>query len=446
MQKRIVRAVCAFLSVLFFCSFSALFANCLEAPSTERVGAAFVYSIENEKVMLEYNADELHLPSASVKIMTSVLVYEKLKDKLDERITVTKEMIAEAKGNHIAIEEGEILSIRDLFYAMLLKGANDATYVLVHKSYGSTENFVLAMNEKAKALGMNSTTYTNPTGMHDSAMLTTARDQAKIARLFLSYEELLSMSSEPKHVIEKTQDTAERNIYTRNAFISKLNSMGTNEYYYPDASGISYGSTEEGGDSFVTLCSRNGLSYICVILGGETGEDEHIYAFDAARALCDYVLDGFGYVKVLGKDKLVYDIPVELSEKADKVMLVPSEEIKAFLPTDVDLEKDISYSYTLTDESLVAPVFAGTPAGHISVYYRDELLGTVPLVTQNEVEKSSFLGLLESIKGFTQSKFFICTVIALAVVSLGFVLINSCRRAKRQRRNTRPRAYTNKRR
>ncbi len=446
MHRRIIFLTCVLLSVLLLCPQAAIGANALQAPSIEGVGAAFLYNLENDRIIFEQNADEVKFPSASVKVMTCVVAYEALRERMDEKILITKEMIAEAKGNYIAIEAGERIYVRDLFYAMLLKGANDATYVLVHAAHGGTEEFVTKMNERAQSLGMKSTSYTNPTGMHDASMITTARDQAKVAELFCSYTELLEMSSVSKHVIEEDQDCIERNIYTRNAFVSKLNTYGTIEYYYQYAKGVNFGTTVEGGDSFVTLCERDGLSYICVILEGKQDEAEHIYAFDAAKALCTYALEGFGYVKVLGADKLVYDIPVDLSETADRVMLVPSGEVKAYLPTDISFEDDVSYSYTLTNERLTAPVESGMEAGHISVYYKDELLGTVTLVTQNEVEMSAFLAMLENIKKFTQSKFFICTVIALVVVTVGFVLINSYMRAHRRRRNTRPRTYTGSRR
>ncbi len=445
MKRRIVRVMCVVLLTLLLCPCAALGASALEEPSVENVGAAFIYNIENKQTIFEYSADTQLYPAASVKVMSAVTAYEALRGRMDEKIEITSEMIAEARGNNIAIEAGERSSVRDLLYAMLLKGANDATYVLGHVAFGSTDAFISRMNERAKELGMINTYYTNPTGMHDDAMLTTARDQAKVAEVFCSYSELLEMSSVSKHVIEKDEHCTERNIYTRNAFVSKLNSLGTIEYYYKDAKGINYGSTEEGGDSFVTVCEREGLRYVCVVLGGKQNEEEHIFAFDAARALCEYALGGFGYVRVLKTDKLVYDIPVTLSETADKVMLVPSAEIKAYLPTDVSFDDDITYSYTLTNETLTAPVAEGMEVGHISVFYRDRLLGTVPLITQNEVEMSVFLSTLESIKKFTQGKFFICTVIALAVVTVGFVLINSYVRASRRRRNTRPRSYTRKR-
>ncbi len=439
-----IRAAALCLAVLMLlCSLPAVRASAdepsaTEPPTVERVGAAYLYNIENKKILFEQDADKQMYPAASVKIMTAVVAYEALSSRMGETVVIEKQMIAPARGNHIAIEAGEHIYVRDLFYAMLLKGANDAAYVLAYLSYGSADAFVAKMNERAQELGMASTVYTNPSGMHDPEMHTTARDTAAAAAAFASHEELVEMSSVSKHVIEQTEHCTARNIYNRNAFVTKLNSLGTKEYYFPEARGMNFGSTEEGGDSFVTMTEKDGLRNICVILGGEESEDESvIYAFLAAKALCDYAIRGFGYVRVLSLDRLVYDMPVSLSEETDRVMLVPSEEIKAFLPFDIAPEQDLSYSYTLEHEMLTAPVSAGERVGYISVYLGDELLGTAPLVTQNEVKLSRFLSLLESVKAFTQSKFFICSAISLAVISVGFVIGNSVYRSRRaSRRNS----------
>ena len=114
MHKRIIAAISVFLSVLLLFSFAAVGACALEAPSTERVGAAFLFNLENEKEIFAYEADTVKYPSAAVKIMTSVVAYEALRDRMDEKITVTREMIAESRGNYIAIEAGERISVRDL--------------------------------------------------------------------------------------------------------------------------------------------------------------------------------------------------------------------------------------------------------------------------------------------------------------------------------------------
>lgn len=434
--KRIFRAAAAFFVALFLlCSHTGIAASALEPPVVERVGAAYLYNVENDRVLFEQDADKVLYPAASVKVMTAVVAYEALSSRMGENVVITAEMIEGAVGNHIGIKAGEHLFVRDLFYALLLKGANDASYVLACLAYGSVDAFVGKMNERSESLGMKSTVYKNPTGMHDADMVTTARDTSLVARTFASYPELIEMSSVTKHVIEKSEHCTERNMYNRNAFVSKLNSLGTKEYYYPDAKGMNFGSTKEGGDSFVTMAEREGLRYICVILGGEENDDEtEIYAFIAAKALCDYALDSFGYVKVLTRDKLVYDMPVSLSEETDHVMLIPKEEVKAYLPKEVDPKTDITCSYTLEHDSLQAPVAEGQKVGYVSVYYGDELLGTVELVTQNEVKLSAFLSLLENIRRFTESKFFICSVIALIVLTVGFVFVNSAYRGHRQRR------------
>ena len=436
MSKNLFLRLAALFAAVFALSSFLLLPICAAKPETpEKIGAAYLFNIENEKEIFSYNKSKKMFPSASVKIMTAIVAYDALSDKMDQRVTVTREMISGVSGNHIAIEAGEKILVSDLFYALLLKGANDAAYVLANVSYGSVSAFVDKMNEYAKSIGAMDTVFLNPTGMHHPDMTTTAYDMFLISRKFYERTELLTMSGVSKHTIKPTNDCLERNIYNRNAFVTKLNSMGTKEHYYQHAKGICYGSTTEGGDSFSTVAEKDGLTYICVILGAEQSEDgEKIYAFGAAKTLLDYALDGFGYIKVLDTLKNVHDMPVSLSEETDRVMLVPSGEIKAYLPHDIDFDTDISYSYTLNSESLTAPVAEGEEAGSISVYYKDTLLGTVKLVCQNEVKRSGFLYTLDKIKTFTQSKFFICTVIFLIVFTVGFVLINSVIRAKKSKR------------
>ena len=238
----------------------------------------------------------------------------------------------------------------------------------------------------------------------------------------------------------RTVDGAD--IYNRNAFVSKLNSMWTKEYYYPEAKGMSYGMTEEGGESFVSIAERSGLSYVCVILGARTPEAEEgeaepkVSSFVWAKELFDYALGGFGYIKVLSKDKMIYEMPVSLCEETDHVMLVTAGEIFSYMPLDINVEREISYTYTLDRESLSAPVEAGVRYGTLYVYHGEELLGEVELVTQSGAQLSTFLSSLERIKSFTKSKFFICTVISLVFVTVGFVIVSGAIRAKKAKKRS----------
>jgi len=113
--------------------------SALEVPSIERVGAAYLYNIENDKVLYEKASGEVMYPAASVKIMTALVAYEKLSGRMDERISITKEMISGVSGNNLATEAREPIYDRDLCYALLLKAANDAAYVLAHAPFGGIQ-------------------------------------------------------------------------------------------------------------------------------------------------------------------------------------------------------------------------------------------------------------------------------------------------------------------
>lgn len=437
MQKtKLMRAACAVFAVLFIlCALPVTNARAKTVPS-EREGSAYLYNIENERAVYEKEADVKRFPAASVKLMTAALAYEKLSGRMDEKITVTSEMLSGVAGNRFGFRAGDEVTVEDLFYVLVLKGANDAAAILAYLAAGSEGLFVDMMNDRAAQLSMNDTVYRNVTGMHHPDMVTTVSDTAKAGRLFASYKTLLDMSC----MSHRTVDGAD--VYNRNAFVTKLNSMWTKEYYYSEAKGMSYGMTDEGGESFVSIAERAGLSYICVILGARTpeasedGTTPKVSSFVWAKELFDYALGGFGYIKVLSIDRLVYDMPVRLCELTDHVMLVPEGEIYAYLALDTNIEREISYTYTLDTESLTAPVEAGARVGVLYVYRGEELLGEVGLVTQNGAELSVFLSSLEKIKSFTKSKFFICTLIALVLVTVGFVIVSGVRRAKKAKKRT----------
>ena len=154
----------------------------LEDPTVSNAKGIYLYNLENNKAVFTQNAEEQVYPTSTVKIMTGILAIENLSERLDENITVTSSMLSAVSGNNIGLAAGEIVTIDSMIRALLVNGANDAAYVLAHTVSGSTEEFVTLMNTKAKELGAHHTHYTNPTGMHDENMYTTAEDTAQIAK------------------------------------------------------------------------------------------------------------------------------------------------------------------------------------------------------------------------------------------------------------------------
>ena len=120
-----------------------------------------------------------------------------------------------------------------------------------------------------------------------------------------------------------------------------------------------------------------------------------------------------------------------LSSAVDYVTLAPSETVSVFLPTNVDIEKEITYSWQTADESLQAPVKKGQSVGKVSAVYKGNIIASCDLVVTSDVESSEFLYQLNKIEKFTRSKGFIAAVICALILSAGVVLFNAYRRKNR---------------
>ena len=130
---------------------------------------------------------------------------------------------------------------------------------------------------------------------------------------------------------------------------------------------------------------------------------------------------------------------MRLSSTLDYVTLVPSENIEVYLPTTVDVERDIRYSYNTYADTMDAPIATGEEAGTITVLMGERILGSCTLVTTSSVARSEFLYFLARVRQFSQSRFFIATVVAAVVLSIVYVLLKAHWREKhiRSRMNRR---------
>lgn len=409
-------------------------ASASEPPDTSNTRNVYVYNFENDFVLYEKDAEDVIYPTSTVKMMTGLVALEHLSDRLDEKVTVTNEMVKNVTGNRISLEAGEVVTVRDLLYATLSAGANDAANVLAYLVAGGVEEFVTLMNKKAIELGALSTHYTNPNGMHDERMVTSALDTAKIAREAYESELFMEITSTAKYVMAEGT-SSQRNIYNRNYLIAKNKEV---KYYYPAARGMNSGSTSEGGYSLVTTTKVNGLSYLCVIMGGGYDEEsDTIYSYTTAKELLEWASGAYGYINVIDTSKLVYELPVTLSNTVDYVALMPEKTLELYLPSDLDPENDLKYSCKLTAESLEAPVYEGQVVGYLTVSRGDTALGTVNLVTKNGVERNEFLYVLSRIKNFTKSRFFIAALISAIVLSVVYIFGSAIYRARAPKRRRR---------
>lgn len=406
-------------------------------PVIDHCIGAYLYNFENDEVLYSVGAGERVYPTSTVKLMTGIVAIEELGDDLSRQVTITAEMLSKVAGNNVGLLAGEVVTVEQLLYAMLVNSANDAAMVLAYAACGSVEAFVERMNEKANTLGAYDTYYANPTGMHNDAMVTTVADTAIIAKYAYTLPLFMEIVSTPKYVMEATNLSDYRNIYNRNCLLSKYYNVN---YPYPRATGMNAGATTQGGYAICATAeeSSTGLSYLAIVMGADE-EDGAIYSYVNAIKLFEWAFQNYDYIEVLSADRIICELPVRLSSTLDYVTLVPSENIEVYLPTTVDVERDIRYSYNTYADTMDAPIATGEEAGTITVLMGERILGSCTLVTTSSVARSEFLYFLARVRQFSQSRFFIATVVAAVVLSIVYVLLKAHWREKhiRSRMNRR---------
>ncbi len=140
------------------------------------------------KIIAANSTDEKMYPASLTKVMTFIVAYEKA-NSLEDRVTITKEMKNKyAEASRIGIDVGDIMTVEQLLYGLLLESDTDSALALAEYISGGEVGFADLMNEKAAALGLVSTKFTNVTGLHDDGHYTTAREMAKIFNYALGIE------------------------------------------------------------------------------------------------------------------------------------------------------------------------------------------------------------------------------------------------------------------
>ena len=404
-------------------------------PDLSRANAVYLYNVENDHVLASKNTDLPLFPASTVKIMTGLMAAEALAGRLQETVTVTRAMVDASSGFRMYLEAGETVTAEQLLYAALCGGYNDACVVLAHLVAGSVDAFVAQMNLRATELGMNSTVYTNPTGMHNDRMVTTVEDTVRLARAAMENETYMKVVSTVKYAMPANNTAPARTFYNRNAMIARNT---TARYYNANVTGMNAGTTTEGGYCVVATAENGAgdLHYLCIVMGA--GEDlpeqgGTVYSYEIANALLDYAMDGFDMVKILDAETVLSRTPVGLTERSETVGLLPDREVSVYLPANVS-PSDLQYRIMLHNENIKAPVHAGDVLGMVSISHDGKLLATVNLCADADVEESPFLAGLDRISQYTTSRRFLLICAYAVLLLLGYFVGIPYLRKRRNRK------------
>lgn len=227
---------------------------------------------DSGRVLYERNADRKMLIASTTKILTALVAIEE--GDLHDSVKVSREA-AYTEGSAMYLTEGETLTLETLLYGVLLCSGNDAAVAVAQHVGGSVKGFVALMNEKARELGMEHSSFANPNGLDDEQHYSTARDMAKLARAALENETLMRIAS------------------TRSVTIGGRTMTNHNKLllYVDGCLGLKTGYTKAAGRTLVSCAEKNGQRLIAVTLqdGNDWADHQSLYdygfsAYPASRA------------------------------------------------------------------------------------------------------------------------------------------------------------------
>lgn len=223
--------------------------------------SALVYDLTSEKVLFS-KASNKRLPMASLtKIMTAIIAIESKKQD-NKYVVFSEDLVGE---NSMGLSEGETLTLKELLYGLILTSGNDAAEALASNYPQGRAQFIIAMNNKAKALGLKNTHFTNPTGLEgDGIQYTTVYDLLVITKYGLQFP-----------IFKEVVATFVQNIpYSENHKAFYLENKTNLISSYPGVFGIKDGYTPEAGLCLVTYLNYKGHKIIGVILGSDNRRQE----------------------------------------------------------------------------------------------------------------------------------------------------------------------------
>ena len=339
--------------------------------------AAILIEEETGEVLLEKEADK-ELPIASVtKIMTLLLIMEEIdagRLTFADEVTVS-EYAMSMGGSTMFLEAGEVLTVSDMIKGIAVASANDGCVAMAEHVSGSTEAFIQRMNERAKELGMEHTNFVNTNGLDAPGHYSSARDVAIMARELCKHEKIFDYTT----------------IWTDSLRDGKFMLANTNKLvrFYRGATGLKTGSTDLAGCCLCASATRDGVSFIAVVLGAPTSDDR----FADARALLDYGFANYSVVRPVSGNETIGNVVVKKGTK-DTVRAVAANDYVKVVDKKAGTEVEME---TILPDELDAPVTAGEIIGRAEFKINGESIGSVDLVAAEDVEKKSFLMLLGDI-------------------------------------------------
>ncbi len=328
-------------------------------------------------VIWSKNADE-RLPMASTtKIMTALVAIEH--GEITKQVSVNGAACG-VEGSSVYLTEGELLTMEELLYAVMLESANDAAAAIACEVGGSIERFAEMMNETAEKLELHDTHFMNPHGLDDPEHYTTARDLAKLTDYALRNETFSKIVSTYKKTIPLRGDEGVRLLLNHNRLLKQ----------YDDVIGVKTGFTKKSGRCLVSAARRDGMTVVAVTLNAPDDWRDH-------RAMQEFGFSQYAHQTLAEEGQFSVEIACPTAP-GGKLTLTNTDAFSICLPRDAEITR-----YVEAPHYVFPPVSEGDVLGRLVFSANGKEIGSIPLsaahsVAEPEDQRGFFEKMLDLIK------------------------------------------------
>lgn len=319
-----------------------------------------LYNLNNDEILYEKNSHEPIKIASLTKVMTGIVAFEKI-DDLDREVLITAEMLdglIESNASVVGLKVNDIVTYRDLLYALLLPSGGDAANALAINVAGSIDNFVKLMNIKAGSLGLSNTFFTNATGLDNGDNHSNVYDVATILRYALKNDEF-------KKIYETRKYTMSNGIKLRSSLEKNSEKLHLNIDYIK---GAKTGTTTLAGVCLSSTFNYNDINYLMVSC--DSSFKNLTYNVFDAGVLYNYYANNYHLRSILKKNKVIKSINNKYS--SNKVNLYP----------------DTDYSLYMLDNDYKNLKFTYDGLETIDIYTKDKIIGKYEISLNNNVLKT----------------------------------------------------------
>lgn len=323
--------------ILFFCflfiimfSFKNIYANTdLNLVCKTHIAI----NADDNTILFDDNANERVFPASTTKILTAIIVLEKL--NLNDEITITPQMMAQVPydSSVMSIFANETYTVKDLLYGLLLVSGNDVAIVFADTISGNMDDFAVLMNEKVKEIGCKNTNFVNAHGYHDDNHYTTAYDMTLIFNYCLknnTFKEIMST----REIKVSPVNNPSRVLVLENSNLMFYEDSGV---YCKEIQGGKTGFTYDALGTFIGYAIKDNMTIIIGSFGGMADENGLSSRFSDTLKISNYIFDNFEKITFAKKgdfsfsytdlqDKKVYTIGLA----KDMEYVVPKEKIMEY--------------------------------------------------------------------------------------------------------------------